>query len=84
MIPFCSGRSQVTLDTTTAVTLSFLEGECIDDTLNSVIDCAEELYERPATPEIPALWLERGRWSLCARRSEMNDADDAESRMALA
>lgn len=47
------------------------------------MDWEDELHERPVTPEILVLWLERGRWSLSARHSETNDADDAESRMAL-
>ena len=47
-------------------------------------DWSGKLRDRPATPEILVFRCERERHSVRVRRSETNEADDAESRRARA
>ena len=78
------GRSHVTRGTMTAVTLNFLLKGLMAEMLKLVTDWMGDLCVRPATPEIRALKGERGRESDLARRSVMNEDEDAESSRARA
>ena len=49
--------------------------------LKLATDWSGKLRDSPATPEILVFRCERERHSVRVRRSEMNEADDAESRM---
>ena len=50
----CAGRSHVTWGTVNALMLSFLTGECIDETRKWVTDCFPLPCDRPAIPHILA------------------------------
>ena len=50
----------------------------------SLVSAWRELLVRPATPEIVVFWWSRGKQRPLTKRSETNDADEAESNKALA
>ena len=77
------GSSNVTRGTT-AETSNFLLGRCVGEILKLATDWSGKLRDRPATPEILVFRCERERHSVRVRRSDTNEADDAESRRARA
>lgn len=79
-----SGRSQVTRGTINAPTSNFLWESRVGDILKLVAKVSGDLCVKPATPVILVLCRLRGRHRIRAKRSEMNDADEAESKMARA
>ena len=78
------GKSQVTLGTTIAVTLTFFLEGYKDDSWNEVTNCKGGLWDNPPIPDTRIDCCRRGRQRLCTNRSEMKDEDDALSISALA
>ena len=77
-------RSQVTFGTMMAVTCNFLVRFCVGEMEKLATALRDELRESPAMPYILALRCERARHRLCDKHSDAKDAEDAESRRALA
>ena len=63
-----------------AVTVTFLDGDQMAETLNQVIDCKRELRERSETPQFR---VERGKPRLWVSLSEMKETDGTLSSIDL-
>lgn len=73
------GSSQVSFESTLAITGTSCFGACVEEMEKEVIGWENESWEIPAIPEMcAALWV-RGRQRCWANRSEMNDTEEPES-----
>ena len=80
----CVGSSQVTWGTIAAVTPTTLVDKLTGETSKVVKQWVCDLCARPATPDMTTSRFVRWRLRLWARRSDMNEADEALSSRALA
>ena len=60
------------------------DGDLEGDTTKLVINCVGDLCNKPAIPVMCVFRLKRGRLSVGAKRSDMKEADEALSNIALA